>query len=151
MATEMQKRSNGNVRTYARDPFTLARNLLGFDPFFGMETRAAKSGFIPSFEIKETNDNYVLKADLPGVREEDLDISLHGNVLTVSGSRAADEHREGETYFIYERQYGSFSRSFSLPDEANGEAIEADLRDGVLTLTIAKRAESKPRKIQLKK
>ena len=129
-----------------RDPFAAARDLLGWDPF----TRPT-TPFSPAFEVKETIDSFVVKADLPGVAEADLDINVHQNVLTVSGTRKSEERKDGETYSLYERQYGSFSRSFSLPDLADGERIEAKLDAGVLTLTIAKRAEAKPRKIALKK
>lgn len=146
MAREIQTRSEV---TRARDPFALARSLFGIDPFFGMETARPKSSFVPSFEVKESDDGYVLKADVPGVKQEDVDVSLHGNVLTVSGHRQSEERKEGETYYLYERQYGSFSRSFTLPEEANAEAINASLTDGVLTLSIGKRAESKPRKINI--
>jgi len=113
--------------------------------------RPSKPAFVPSFEVKETDAGYVLTADLPGVKESDLDISLHNRVLTVSGIRQAEERKEGDTYYVYERQYGSFSRSFSLPEEANGESVEAKMQDGVLTLNISKKAESKPRKISIKK
>ena len=130
-----------------RDPFSMARELLSWDPFFGGRPASA---FSPAFEVKETTDAFVLKADLPGVAESDLDISVHNNVLTVSGSRQAEERREGESYALYERQFGSFSRSFSLPDMADGDRIEAKLDRGVLTLTIAKKAEAKPRKISVK-
>ncbi len=140
-------RTNGNTRTVARDPYSLARELLGWDPFFGNRPTA----FAPAFEVKETNDAFVLKADLPGVEEKDLDVAIHNGVLTVSGSRTAEERKEGESYAIYERQYGSFSRSFALPDIADGERVDAKLDGGVLTLTIAKKAEAKPRKISLKK
>jgi len=83
--------------------------------------------------------------------KSDLDIAVHNNVLTVSGSRNAEERKEGDSFALYERQYGSFSRSFSLPDTADGERVEAKLDAGVLTLTIWKKAEAKPRKIALKK
>jgi len=72
-------------------------------------------------------------------------------MLTVSGSRAAEERKEGESYALYERQYGSFSRSFALPDMADGDRIDASLKSGVLTLTVAKKAAAKPRKIEIKK
>jgi HSP20 family protein len=139
-------RTNGNTRV-ARDPYSLARELLGWDPFFGSRPTA----FAPAFEVKETNEAFVLKADLPGVDEKDLDVAIHNGVLTVSGSRTAEERQEGESYAIYERQYGSFSRSFALPDIADGERVDAKLDGGVLTLMIAKKAEAKPRKIALKK
>jgi len=142
-------RTNGNsARSVVRDPFTMARELLAWDPFFAGRQVTA---FSPAFEVKETTDAFVLKADLPGVSDKDLDISLHNSVLTVSGSRSAEERKEGESYALYERQFGSFSRGFSLPDTADGDKIDAKLDGGVLTLTIGKRAEAKPRKIALKK
>ncbi len=72
-------------------------------------------------------------------------------MLTVSGTRHADERKEGEAYALYERQYGSFTRSFALPDTADGECVEAKLDSGVLHLTIGKKSEARPRKIELKK
>src|SRR5689334_1540451 len=138
---------NGS-RPSARDPYSLARELLNWDPFF---TARPASAFSPSFEVKETSDSFVLRADVPGVEEKDLDIAVHNGVLTVSGSRSAEERKEGESYAIYERQYGSFSRSFALPDLADGDKIDASLKNGVLSLTIAKKAEAKPRKIEIKK
>lgn len=145
-------RTNGNTaspsRYVARDPFQFARDLLSWDPFFAGRQVSA---FAPAFEVKETNEAFVVKADLPGVSEKDLDIAVHNNVLTVSGVRQADERKEGDSYALYERQYGSFTRSFSLPDTADGERIEAKLDNGVLGLTIFKKAEAKPRKIALGK
>jgi HSP20 family protein len=142
-------RSNGNSNTrLARDPYSFARDLLGWDPFFAGRQASA---FVPAFEVKETTDSFVLRADIPGVEEKDLDVAVHNGVLTVSGSRSAEERKEGESYALYERQYGSFTRSFSLPDMADGERIEAKLENGVLTLTVAKKAEAKPRKISIKR
>lgn len=140
-------RNTAPVRN-VRDPFSMARELLSWDPFFGGRPATA---FAPAFEVKETADSFVLKADLPGVSEGDLDIGVHNNVLTVSGSRSAEERKEGESYALYERQFGSFTRSFSLPDMADGEKIGAKLENGVLTLTIGKKTEAKPRKISLSK
>ena len=131
------------------DPFDFARELFAWDPFSSRSRHV--TAFSPAFEVKETPEAFVVKADVPGVREEDLDISLHDSVLTVSGSRQAEERKESEGYALYERQFGSFSRSFSLPDIADGERIEAKLDSGVLTLTVAKKAEAKPRKIEIKK
>jgi HSP20 family protein len=126
----------------------MARELLSWDPFFSGRPASA---FAPPFEVKETIEAFVLKADLPGVAEADLDIAVHNNVLTVSGSRQSEERKDGESYALYERQFGSFSRSFALPDTADGERIEAKLDRGVLTLTIAKKVEAKPRKISVSK
>jgi HSP20 family protein len=146
-------RTNGtsnstSARYVTRDPFQVARDLLSWDPFFGGRPASA---FVPAFEVKETNEAFVVKADVPGVTESDLDIAVHNSVLTVSGTRQADERKEGEAFALYERQYGSFTRSFALPDTADGERVEAKLTSGVLHLTIWKKAEAKPRKIALQK
>lgn len=133
----------------ARDPYSFARDLFGWDPFSGLERQP--SAFAPTFEVKETNEGFVIKVDLPGVEDKDLDINLHNGVLTVAGHRDAEERKEGETYALYERQYGSFTRSFALPDVADGDRIDAKLVNGVLTLLIAKKADAKPRKIAIKR
>ncbi|MGE5186303.1 MAG: Hsp20/alpha crystallin family protein [Acidobacteriota bacterium] len=137
-------RTNGTTRT----PYSLARELLGWDPFF---SERPLSAFSPTFEVKETAEAFVIKADVPGVGEKDLDVAIDNGVLTVTGSRQAEDRKEGESYSLYERQYGSFTRSFKLPDVADGERVEAKLDSGVLTLTIGKKAEAKPRKISIKK
>lgn len=129
-------RNGHSARHLARDPFSV---------FFG--GREATAAFSPAFEVKETPEAFVLKADVPGVAEGDLDIAVHNNVLTVSGSRTAEERKDGESYSLYERQFGSFTRSFQLPELADGDKIEAKLAHGVLTLTIGKKLEAKPRKI----
>jgi HSP20 family protein len=146
----LARTSNGTApaRYVSRDPFQVARDLLSWDPFFG---NRQVSAFVPAFEVKETNDAFVLKGDIPGVAEPNLDIAVHNNVLTVSGHRPAEERKEGDSYALYERQYGSFTRSFSLPDTADGERVEAKLEAGVLTLTIWKRSEAKPRKIAVQR
>lgn len=131
-----------------RDPFTMARDLFGWDPFNGDRASVA---FAPAFEVKETAEAFVVKADLPGVKEEHLDVSLHNGVLSIAGTRTAEERKEGESFYLYERQFGSFSRSFALPDTADADRVEAKLEGGILTLTIGKKVEAKPRKIAFKK
>jgi HSP20 family protein len=138
--------ANAVARYVSRDPFALARELFAWDPY----SRNA-SAFSPTFDVKETADAFVVRADLPGVEEKNVDVSIHNGVLTITGARQAEERKEGESYYLYERQFGSFSRSFALPDTADAERIEAKLADGVLELSIGKRAEAKPRKIALKK
>jgi HSP20 family protein len=136
------------TNTNRNTPYSLARELLGWDPFFNGRPASA---FAPTFEVKETNDTFVIKADIPGVEDKDLDIAVHNGVLTVSGSRQAEERRDGEPFALYERQYGSFTRSFALPDIADGDRIDAKLAAGVLTLVVPKKAEAKPRKIEIKR
>jgi HSP20 family protein len=139
--------NNASTSRYiARDPFALARELFAWDPY-----SRAVSAFSPTFDVKETAEAFVVRADLPGVEEKNVDVSVHNGVLTITGARQAEERKEGESYYLYERQFGSFSRSFALPDTADAERIEAKLTDGVLELSIGKRAEAKPRKISLKK
>lgn len=128
-----------------RDPFALARSFFGFDPYF--ELRKDVPEFMPGFEVKETEDGYVVSADVPGVKEADLNINVNGKMLTVSGAREAEERKETETYYLYERQYGSFTRSFTLPEEADTESIDATMDGGVLTIKMGKKAESKTRKV----
>jgi HSP20 family protein len=130
------------------DPFRMMRELMGVDPFAGMVAPAGAM-FAPDIEIKETKDAFVLCADLPGVREQDVEISITGNRMTVSGKREEEERREDDRYFAYERSYGSFSRSFALPESADLERVHADLKDGVLHIDVPKRAEMTARKVEI--
>jgi len=135
------------------DPFHTMRELMKWDPFAEMAPvlgRATETVFAPRFEVKETKNAYVFKADLPGIDEKDLDITLTGNRLTVSGKREAESQEDGDTFFTYERSYGSFSRSFTLPEGADPDHAEADLRNGVLTLSVPKHPEHQPKKISIK-
>jgi HSP20 family protein len=135
------------------DPFRLMESLLGWDPFQEMVPSMRQGGqgqaFLPHFEVKETKDAYISKADLPGVKESDVDISLTGNQLTISGKREAETHEDVKNFFVYERSYGTFTRSFTVPQSADPQNVKADMKDGVLTLTLPKRPEMQPRKITL--
>jgi HSP20 family protein len=99
--------------------------------------------------VKETKDAYVIKVDLPGVKEEAVDVSLNGSLLSITGRRDEERRTEGEQYYAIERSHGSFARSFSLPDSVDAEHVAADLKDGVLTVQIPKRPEAQPRKIAI--
>lgn len=134
------------------EPLRLMRDLMSWEPFAGMlpSLRSESAAFAPRFEVKETKDAYVFRADLPGIEEKDLDISLTGDRLTVCGRREAEQCEESDTYYTYERSYGSFARSFMLPEGADVEQVEADLKDGVLTVSVAKKMEHHERKISLK-
>ncbi len=133
------------------DPFEMMRELMRWDPFRELGAFGARSvSFAPAFEVKESKDGYTFKADLPGIREKDLDISLTGNRITVSGKREEEKREEADRYFACERSYGSFTRSFTLPEGVDPESVQAELKDGVLTLTIGKKPEVKARKVELK-
>jgi HSP20 family protein len=134
------------------EPLRLMRELMSWDPFAEMmpSLGTEQAVFTPRFEVKETKDAYVFKADLPGIDEKDLDISLTGNRLTVSGKREAEQREENDRFYAYERSYGSFSRSFTLPDGADVDHANADMKHGVLMISIPKKPEHQPRKISLK-
>ena len=143
---------SGLAASYGWDPLRLMRDMMSWDPFREIAPSLAGreiSGFVPDFDVKETKDAYVFKADLPGVKEKDLEITVTGNRLTVSGKREAEEREEGENYFTFERSYGSFSRTFTLPEGVDGDAIDAKLEGGVLTLRAPKRPEVQPKRISI--
>lgn len=142
-----QKASSSLVNGW--DPFQVVDSLLNWGPVPAVEKRRAKPAFTPRFDVKETGTSYLFKADLPGVKESDVDISLDGNRLTVSGKREVEEKQEGDSFFLSERSYGTFARSFALPENADVQNVTAQLKDGVLTISLAKRAEAQPRKITL--
>ena len=91
----------------------------------------------------------MLKADLPEVNEKDIDIRVENNMLTIRGERKLRREVKEDNYLRVERTYGSFSRSFSLPNTVNTEAIKADYKNGVLTVELPKRAESKPKQVKI--
>jgi HSP20 family protein len=151
------KRQNRDVARSAGpehrlDPFRVMDALLRWDPFRGDWGGVGQNlEFVPRFDVKETQDAYVISADLPGVKDEELNVSLSGNLLTISGTRE-DEHREeGESYYAIERSHGSFARSFTMPDGVDGESVTADLKQGVLTVRIPKKPEAQPKRIAIGK
>jgi HSP20 family protein len=103
----------------------------------------------PAMDLVETEDHFVLRADLPGMREEDVAIELEDNVLTVSGERKADHEENGEGFYRVERAFGSFSRSLTLPRGIDAEAVNAGFTNGVLEVRIPKPEQRKPRKIAI--
>jgi HSP20 family protein len=110
---------------------------------------SALTSWAPAVDIFETENELVVKADLPEVDEKDIDVRVENNMLTVRGERKFEEKTEKENYLRVERTYGTFSRSFSLPNTVNHEAIQADYKNGVLTVTLPKRAESKPKQVKV--
>ena len=136
------------------DPWRTMRTLLHWDPFREMapfpvfEERAI--AFSPAFDVKETKDAYEFKADVPGVHERDLEVTMTGNRLTVSGKREAEKEDRTDRYYTYERNYGSFTRSFTLPEGADVDRLNASLEKGVLAITVPKHPEVQPRKIAVK-
>ncbi len=151
------RKENGNRMQSSQggpewDPSRLIRQFFGWDPFSEMTPYASEDrySFAPAFEVKETKDGYLFKADMPGVKQEDLDVNITGNRLTVAGKREAEKREQTDTYYTVERSYGSFTRAFTLPEGIDAAAIHADLRDGVLTLAVPKKPEVQPKKIVVK-
>src|SRR3984893_3816101 len=110
---------------------------------------SALTTWAPAVDIYENENALVLKADLPDLNEKDLDIQVENNMLTVKGERKFEQKVKEENYLRIERTYGAFSRSFSLPNTVNTEAIKADYKNGVLTVQLPKRAESKPKQVKV--
>lgn len=137
------------------DPFREMQNLLRFDPFREMRPFFGNYplpdvNFNPAFEVKETKDAFIFKADIPGVKENDLEVSITGDRLMISGKREEEKKEENETVYAWERTYGTFTRSFMLPHGVDNSHIRAELKEGVLTLVLPKLAEVQPKKIAVK-
>jgi HSP20 family protein len=109
--------------------------------------------FAPRSEASTLGEHYEIDLELPGVKAENLDVSVHENALTVRGEKRSQREEKGRTYFFSEREFGAFERTFRLPEDADMARIEADFNDGVLSLKIAKRAqeETKGRRIEIRK
>lgn len=151
----IQKQSGPAAATLARpaawDPFQSMRELFRWDPFqFGaLMPLQAEAHFAPDFEVKENKESFVFRADLPGVAEKDLQVQLNDNRLSVSGKRESERTEQNETYYASERSYGSFTRSFTLPEGVDADKAHAELKNGVLSIAIPKRPEAQPRKINV--
>ena len=120
-----------------------------FNELFDRSQESNLTSWAPAVDIFENEHELVVKADLPDVKPEELDIRVENNILTIRGERKFEKKVDEKNYLRVERSYGSFARSFSLANTVNSEAIKADYRDGVLTLTIPKREEAKPKQIKV--
>lgn len=129
------------------------RNLSVFDDFFDSMLNAwgSYSSKVPAVDIEETADDFVIKAELPGYSENDVKIYVEKHVLHISGEEnSKEEDKEGRKYLIKERRHTAFERSFSLPDGLDESAINATFENGILTVTLPKLPEEKPRHIEVK-
>jgi HSP20 family protein len=123
-----------------------------FNTFFETPTGGVGNGgrrWIPAMDLVETQDHFVLRADLPGLAESDVDVELEDNVLTLSGERKVEREDRQEGYYRVERASGSFQRSLTLPEGVDPEAIEASFDKGVLEVRIPKPEARKPRKVAI--
>lgn len=124
-------------------------NRLFEDTFSSQRDNSALTSWAPAVDIYETEDHLVVKADLPDLNEKDIDVRVENNMLTIRGERKFEQKVKEENYLRIERTYGSFSRSFGLPNTVTTENIKAEYKNGVLTVEMAKRAESKPKQIKV--
>ena len=122
-----------------------------FDSFFGRRSGNGDRRWMPAMDLIETEDHLVLRADLPGLSEDDVDIEIKDNVLTVSGERKTESEDKGEGYHRVERAFGSFARSLTLPQGIKADDVEARFDNGVLEVRIPKPEERKPQRVQIGK
>jgi HSP20 family protein len=126
-----------------------------FNTFFDQSGTAGRGSgdtsrrWIPAMDLVETGDHYVLRADLPGLSDEDVHIELQDNVLTISGERSTKHEAQQEGYYRLERAFGGFSRSLTLPEGVNPDAVQAHFDRGVLEVRIPKPEQKKPRQVQI--
>ena len=124
-----------------------------FNTFF--ETSSPANGgstlrrWIPAMDLVETEDDFVLRADLPGLTDEDVKVEVEDNILTISGERKAEHEERKEGYYRVERASGSFSRSLTLPEGVDAGAVKANFDNGVLEVRVPKPEERKPRKVSI--
>ena len=115
----------------------------------GDQSSVATAQWVPRVDLRERADAFVIQADLPGIEADAIEISMDKNILTLKGERTQAEDAEGEKSLRVERQYGPFHRRFSLPETADADGIEAVSKNGVLEVRIPKKAELKPRRINI--
>ncbi len=121
-----------------------------FDDFFG-ERRAemAEGTWSPAVDLSETESDITVRAELPGMSHEDIELNVQDNTLTLKGEKKLETTEDKENFHRIERSYGSFTRSFTLPCDVNLEAIKATFKDGILVITLPKSEVAKPKKIQI--
>lgn len=137
------------------EPFRDLLNLQGqmnrlFQDFGRGSDELMTSGtFVPPVDIYEDEHSITLSLEVPGIQEKDIDVRLENNTLTVRGERRFEQEEKEENFHRIERRYGSFSRSFTLPNTVDSEKVEANYENGVLKIKLAKRAEAKPKQVKI--
>lgn len=103
----------------------------------------------PPVDVRETEEAFIVSAELPGLSREDIDITLENNILRVAGERKLERDEKKDNYHRIERSYGAFTRAFAMPSQVDAERVQADFKDGVLTITVPKAAAARPKKIAI--
>lgn len=114
-----------------------------YEPFRTMGTRLA-DWLSPAAEASQNGEAYRIAVELPGVAEEDIHVTVEDGVLQIRGEKKSEREEKGDSWYFSERQFGSFSRSFRLPSDADADGVKAEIKDGVLTVTVPKKALPKP-------
>ena len=139
------RRNRGALSRPRRDLFNWFFEDLTLPDFWTSEQE-----WLPPFDVSETENEIIVKAELPGMDVKDIDIALTDGLLTIKGERKLEKEDKKENYHRIERQFGSFSRSLNLGEKVKADGIEAAYKDGILTVTLPKAEESKPKKIEVK-
>ncbi|WP_455382458.1 Hsp20/alpha crystallin family protein [Salinispira pacifica] len=123
-----------------------------FDRFFGnlFDDMPELSARTPAVDVRETEDGYILEAELPGMTQKDIDVKVEDNLLTISSSRKDEKEEKKNGYIMKERRSASFRRSFVLPKDVDAQRIDAHFKNGLLSLELHKTPEAKPRAIEIK-
>lgn len=119
------------------------------DEFFNDVVRTNQDSFVPGIDISETDDQFLISAELPGMNKDDIEISLDNRRLSISGERKFQREEDGKKYHRVETRYGSFNRSFQLPDNVDEESIEASYENGLLNISIDKAEDKVKKKIEI--
>ena len=142
-----------DLASFPSDMFSLQREMNRvFDSFFhGADEPDLLNGtWVPAVDVAEGNDAYTVKMELPGVNKDDVKITLESNILTIRGEKKAESEVNEKNYHRTERSYGSFQRSFTLPTSVKNDRIDAVYKDGILTVSLPKAEEAKPKQIEVK-
>jgi HSP20 family protein len=152
MADLVKKPVNQPLAVAEWDPFRAMRDLLRWDPFREMAPvppMFERMTFAPTFDVIENKDAYVFRADVPGVKAEDIEITTQGNRIQIAGKRDHEAETKADTVYTYERQYGNFTRAFTLPEGTDIELAKSALENGVLTLVVPKKPHAVAKKIEV--
>lgn len=153
--TAITKKKDDGQELAERHPLHAIRDLFRWDPFREMAPffrgypAFDRVEFSPRFDVSEEKDAFVFKADVPGLKKDDLEINTTGNRIQIAGKRESEKETKSETVYTCEREFGSFLRTFTLPDGADLENARSELKDGVLTLVIPKLPGAQAKKIPI--
>lgn len=120
------------------------------DEFFNDAVASRRNSFTPSIDISETDKQYVIDVEVPGMNKKDISLNVENNTLTISGERTFEKEEDNKQYHRVESHYGSFSRSFTLPENADYESVQATYTNGILTITVDKSEKSLKKQIDIK-